>query len=461
MSNRWFASSLLALELTLGIALALTVARLVVEAAYGPAFAGALLRLEELSLAKAWPAGPWDVDVVAFPGDGPAVIAVTMVMASYLLRMWRTTPVESAVGRDAPDETVSQAAGQAIVLGALFLGQTKAIALTDWAFSDKASPVSAERWMEVLLPMLVLSGVVLALQRGRGRRRAFIKVALTNLMTAAIAAAAVVIAQTVAPLVVSGIRYEAYISGYLAIAVLVSLAVATALRLDRHRHRLLVRGLQSQVAEARLQQQAAERGRELAALQLTTIRSQVEPHFLWNTIGSLDYMVRKQHQDAAQMSRDLLNFLQHCRPQARGVMSTVAAEMKALSAYTGLMRVRLGGRLSIAFEIDPLTTDTPIPSLVLQTLAENAMQHGLEPKVGPVKLMVRSRLDGDAVTVEVEDTGVGLLTTPKRPGSGIGLRSVRAALHEAFGEAGRLTLTSNDFGGVTALVKMPAAEMTV
>lgn len=458
-ASRWAGLLCLALELTLLLALALTVARLVVELGYGDIFAGIMGRLESLSLVRTWPSGPWDTTLRVPRGNGPAIIAVTVVLASSLLRLWRSEPQLVTTREQVRAASDTLAVSQAMVLGALFFGQIKAISLSEWLFTGDALADVQERWWLLAAGMGALSALILALQPDGNRPLEKVRQVLTSIALAAVAAIATVVAQTIAPVVAVGVAYEAYIAAYVAAAAVLVLAVATSLRLDRRLQALATRAAQLQLDEARLQQYAAERARELAALQLTSIRSQVEPHFLWNTIGSLEFMMRKRHHGVARMSHDLLSFLRQCRPEARGSMSTVSTEMKAISAYMGLMAVRLGARLSTAFEIEPQTLVIPLPPLVLQTLLENAMQHGLEPKVGSVRLTVRVRRDADAVKIEIEDTGVGFSAPARKPGSGLGLRSVRAALQEAFGDAGKLALESNSFGGVTAVVTVPFAEV--
>lgn len=360
------------MELSLAVVVALAAARLVVEFAYGASMTGFMDWLSAKSLARLWPSGPWALEVAFPPGDGPAIIAITVVLAWRLVSLWDATPGKSVRWQDPHRDGISHAILQAIAVGAMFLAQVRAVFLAEWFFGTDTSPAPAEGWQRLAALAVLAALALLALERTQGRQKTLMRVAVVTPILAVIAAALTVAWQVRAPIVVAGFRHEAHIAAYMANGVLLALAVASALRSDQRRNDLAVQGLRAQVQEERLRRRAAERGRDLAALQLTAVRSQVEPHFLWNTLGNLEYMVRKRHAGARQMAHDLLRFLEHSRPQARGTMSTVGAELKALAAYLGLMQVRLGGRLSLSFELDNEVGDTPMPPLVLQTLAENA-----------------------------------------------------------------------------------------
>lgn len=205
----------------------------------------------------------------------------------------------------------------------------------------------------------------------------------------------------------------------------------------------------------------AERDRELARSELTVLRAQIEPHFLWNTLAHVQYLTRKSPEDAEKMTGHLIRFLRSAVPQTRGNTTTLGTEIESVIAYLELMKIRMGPRLHVSIEMDPSLLDIPFPPLMIQTLVENAIKHGLEPKVGPVTLaVIASQITNkQCLFVEVTDNGVGLQISPSTKGTGIGLKSIRERLQLLYGLDAELRIAGSCDGGVCARIqiRLPAS----
>ena len=192
-------------------------------------------------------------------------------------------------------------------------------------------------------------------------------------------------------------------------------------------------------------------------LRLGVLQAQVEPHFLFNTLASVRALVR---QDPAQAEATLDALVDHLRatiPQLRDdgdglVHSTLGQQLDICTSYLELMRLRMGGRLSYTIEADEALRARPYPPLLLITLVENAIKHGIEPKPGPGRVVVRALEDADHLNVMVIDDGVGL-----QPGlgSGVGLANVREQLLERYGGRAALHMRSAPGQGVEAEIRLP------
>ena len=199
----------------------------------------------------------------------------------------------------------------------------------------------------------------------------------------------------------------------------------------------------------------AERDRELARSELMMLRAQVEPHFLWNTLGNVQYLILKQPQQAHDMVGHLISYLRASLADMRSESTTLGSEADSVGAYLALMVYRMGSRLDVPVEIDEACRVRPFPPLLLQTLVENGVKHGLEPKVGSARLTVRVASKGQTgLVVEVIDNGVGLQPNPRTRGTGLGLRSVRERLQAQYGARASLSISGNADGGVTARIEI-------
>jgi LytS/YehU family sensor histidine kinase len=135
-------------------------------------------------------------------------------------------------------------------------------------------------------------------------------------------------------------------------------------------------------------------------------------------------------------------------------MSTLGAELERTLAYLEILRIRMGDRLDVQVDVADALRPTPLPAMMLQTLVENAIKHGLEPRSGGGTVWIRARRDGDGVAVTVADNGEGFNT--KTSGTGIGLKNVRERLRLRYAGDANLSVVANFPAGVAATITVPA-----
>jgi hypothetical protein len=219
----------------------------------------------------------------------------------------------------------------------------------------------------------------------------------------------------------------------------------------------IVRAVARRVAERRRGEQASVRdavaGKELAVARLNLLQAQVEPHFLYNTLANAQLLTRSDPPLADRMLGNLIQYLRHSLPRAGDGMSSLGQELERTRAYLDILRIRMGERLAVQIEVDESLAKLPFPSMMLQTLAENAIKHGLEPKPGGGTIWIMARVHGHTLAVTVADDGMGLRTGTT--GSGIGLANVRERLRLEFGERASFALGSNFPSGVAATITVP------
>jgi hypothetical protein len=195
-------------------------------------------------------------------------------------------------------------------------------------------------------------------------------------------------------------------------------------------------------------------------MRLTLLQAQVEPHFLFNTLASLRSLINTEPQRAAQTIDALAQYLRATLPKLRaetGLTSSTLGEQFAICAsYLELMKIRLGARLSVEIRLPAELRSAPFPPLLLISLVENAITHGVEPKRGEARVMLTARLiqqqPHSAVEVRVEDDGAGLKLGM---GEGTGIANVREQLRTRFGAAASFELSARDGGGVLARLVVP------
>jgi hypothetical protein len=219
----------------------------------------------------------------------------------------------------------------------------------------------------------------------------------------------------------------------------------------------IVRAIARRVASRRRGEQDNVRDtvaeKELAVARLNMLQAQVEPHFLYNTLANAQLLTRSDPPLADQMLGNLIQYLRHSLPRVGDGMSTLGQEMERTRAYLDILKIRMGARLATQLQVDQTLGAHPFPSMMLQTLAENAIKHGLEPKPGGGTIWIFARVHDGVLSVTVADDGMGL--TNHAGGGGIGLANVRERLRLAYGDCASFALTSNFPSGVAATINLP------
>jgi hypothetical protein len=214
--------------------------------------------------------------------------------------------------------------------------------------------------------------------------------------------------------------------------------------------------------------QFAQHARELAEvnskrveadLRLMVLQAQVEPHFLFNTLASVHSLIRQDPDRAEATLEALVDHLRVTLPKLRtevGAHSSLAEQLEVCRSYLTVMKVRMGSRFSFVIDVDPALQRHPYPPLLLISLVENAIKHGIERTTGDGQIMVsaavETRMDAPQLAVNVVDTGAGLRTTAAM---GTGLANVRDQLSTRFGPQGSLSLQDRTAGGVIATIRIP------
>jgi hypothetical protein len=194
--------------------------------------------------------------------------------------------------------------------------------------------------------------------------------------------------------------------------------------------------------------------KELTVAKLSLLHAQVEPHFLYNTLASAQLLVRSDPPRAEEMLGHLIQYLRRSLPRTEDELSTLGAELERAIAYLEILKIRMGSRLAVQVDVPETLRTTPLPPMMLQTLVENAIKHGLEPRTAGGTVWIRARSADDAVSVTVADDGEGFNT--KSSGTGIGLKNVRERLRLAYGGAASLAVVANFPAGVAATITVPA-----
>jgi two-component system LytT family sensor kinase len=206
---------------------------------------------------------------------------------------------------------------------------------------------------------------------------------------------------------------------------------------------------------ARIEHRLQEQEKLLMAARVEALASQINPHFLFNTLTSISSLIRSQPETARMLIVKLSGLLRRLlRSQEHFV--TLREELEAIDEYLDIESVRFGSKLIIEKSISPESLDVVVPSMLLQPLVENSIKHGLSPKIGEGRITIRSvRQDGHAI-IDVIDNGVGVdPASAGRQDGGIGLRNVNERLRVIYGANYQLQLDSVPGEGTCARVVIP------
>jgi len=214
----------------------------------------------------------------------------------------------------------------------------------------------------------------------------------------------------------------------------------------------------AQAAQATEMAEAESLKRQLAEARMATMQAQVEPHFLFNTLASIEHLIETDPPKAGRMQRALIDLLRATMPALRdggvAVNRTLGQEQAVIEPYLAILKIRMDERLETSVDIPEGLHSAECPPMVLQMLVENAIKHGLEPQPQGGLLHVQAAVvDGD-LRLTVSDSGVGL-RAGWQESSGTGLKNIRERLALRYGAAAQLGVEPREGGGTRVVVRLP------
>lgn len=204
------------------------------------------------------------------------------------------------------------------------------------------------------------------------------------------------------------------------------------------------------------ERQALELETRLIQANLQALRTQLQPHFLFNALNAIASLVRRKPVAAEDMIGALSDFLRMTLDTAQQNEVSLRREIEFLALYLEIQQTRFGERLRIQKDIDPAALDISVPTLILQPLVENSVRHGIEPRETGGTILIRARRSENSLRLEVRDDGGGLKSDQLGAfREGVGWSNTKARLQELYGNAHCFQIVSNAEGGLTVAVELP------
>ena len=209
--------------------------------------------------------------------------------------------------------------------------------------------------------------------------------------------------------------------------------------------------------DATLQANVATLERRLMEAQMAALQAQVEPHFLFNTLALIGQLIETDPPEAARVHAHLIDYLRSTLPQMRARDGgTLGKQVELSKAYLAIMQARMKERLKVKFEVPLFLGSAPFPPMMLQTLIENSIKHGLEPKIEGGTVTVRAQVMDATLQVDVCDDGVGI---DPHADDGVGLANIRERLQLLYGARAELLIATPPGGGACATIRLPYKMM--
>jgi hypothetical protein len=194
--------------------------------------------------------------------------------------------------------------------------------------------------------------------------------------------------------------------------------------------------------------------RQLVEARLKMMQAQVEPHFLFNTLASVDYLIETDPGTASKMQKNLIQYLRSALPQMREGSTTLGKEVQLCRAFLEILKFRMEDRLQYTVIVPQGLQSAQFPPMMLQSLVENSIKHGLEPKPEGGSLTISADIANGKLRVTVADTGLGFAVA-EQPGTGVGLANVRERLAALYGGTARLSIEANSPSGTIVTIEVP------
>ena len=204
--------------------------------------------------------------------------------------------------------------------------------------------------------------------------------------------------------------------------------------------------------EAEVDAEKSRAEKEMLSARLQLLQAQVEPHFLFNTLAHVQHLVETDPPTAVRVLDSLIRYLRAALPRMRKQGSTLEREVEMVRAYLDIHRLRMGDRFAFEIDIPAALMGAAFPPMMLISLVENAVKHGIDPLPDGGRIRIVARPTPLGLSVTVEDDGIGL---SEHMGLGIGLTNIRERLATLYGRAAHLDLMENVPRGVVASIEVP------
>lgn len=204
--------------------------------------------------------------------------------------------------------------------------------------------------------------------------------------------------------------------------------------------------------------------RQVVEARMAAMQAQVEPHFLFNTLASIDHLIETDPPRASRMQKNLIALLRASMPTMRetganGAPRDLARELAVVKPYLEILKVRMEERLNVVLDVPEGLLSAEFPAMMMQSLVENAVKHGLEPKPEGGTLTVKAQIVHGKLAVTVADTGLGF-GKAATAGTGVGLANIRERLQLLYGAKASLVIAENPPSGTVVTVTVPYVAHT-
>jgi sensor histidine kinase YesM len=216
------------------------------------------------------------------------------------------------------------------------------------------------------------------------------------------------------------------------------------------------REFEMQTNALQMQAEQDRLARQLSESRLRLLQAQIEPHFLFNTLGAVQQLAQHESPRAADLTANLITFLRASLGDMRTEQVSLQAELNLVEAYLKVMKTRLAHRLKFDLQLPPNLAQLTVPGMLVLTLVENAIKHGIEPALQGGRIDVTVHADEHSLTIEVRDTGAGQ-TIPTV--LGVGLSNLKERIALAYGTLGQLELQACEPTGMLASLHLPISRM--
>ena len=211
---------------------------------------------------------------------------------------------------------------------------------------------------------------------------------------------------------------------------------------------------EAQAAQAVETAEAESLKRQVVEARMAAMQAQVEPHFLFNTLASIDHLIETDPARASKMQKNLIALLRASMPTLREADTNLGRELAVIRPYLEILKVRMEERLQTDIRVSDGLLSAEFPPMMLQSLVENAIKHGLEPKAEGGTLTVSAEIVHGKLAVSVADSGLGF-GKAATAGTGVGLNNIRERLQLLYGSRAQLAVAENPAGGTTVTITVP------